>query len=122
MAVERIGALSKPHGGRNYGGEYLVTSTGSGEIFIGLKDKLKIYSLANLNGKPEELGDMEWVQNTLATNDLLIAIDSNRTSFVIIDPVEKLYDMVPYDENWAVQDAVVGELNEGKKNLIRNLG
>ena len=121
LAVERIGNLSKPHGGRNYGSKFLVTSTGSGEVVIGKNQEVQIFTVANLEGKPAGLGDMEWVQNTVGTGELLIAIDSNRTSFVIVDPVRNLFDMVPYDENWAVQDAVVGQLSEEKKTLIRQL-
>ncbi len=121
VATECIGALSKPHGGRNYGGTFLVTSTEKGELVIGENEDVQIYTLANLEGKPKGLGEMEWIQNTVGTKDLLIAIDSNRTAFVIIDPNQNLYDMVPYDDNWAVQDAVVGKLSEGKKQLISNL-
>ena len=120
-AEARIGNLSKPHGGRNYGDKFLVTSTGDGEVVIGEGEEVKIFSVRNLDGKPEGLGDMEWIQNTVATGGLLIAIDSNRTSFVILDPNKKLYDMVPYDDNWAVQDAVVGELSAEKKALIKGL-
>ncbi|MBL4755585.1 MAG: PQQ-like beta-propeller repeat protein [Flavobacteriales bacterium] len=120
-ATERIGKLSKPHGGRNYKDKFLVTSTGSGEVVIGQNSAVKRFNLANLAGKPEGLGDMEWVQNTVGIDDLLVAIDSNRTAFVVIDPVRKLYDMVAYDDSWAVQDAVVGTLNEEKKELLRNL-
>ena len=118
-AIVQIGGLSKPHGGRNYGDSYLVTSTGDGEVVVGRNGDVRTYSLAGLKGKPVELGEMEWVQNTVAVGDLLVVIDSNRTAFVIIDPQNELYDVVCYDDNWAVQDAVVGSLSEAKKDLIR---
>jgi hypothetical protein len=83
---------------------------------------IKRLSLQNLSGKPEELKNLEWVQNTLSLEQgYLIAIDSNRTSFVIIDPKNKLYDKVSYNSNWAVQDLISGELSSYQKEALSNI-
>ena len=114
--------MVKPHGGKNFDSGYLATSTGSGEIILGNHIDQRRFSVANLPGKPGFLQDMEWLQNTFLTDSFLIAIDSNRTSFVIIDPENCFYDIIPYDQSWAVQDAVSGSVSEVEKNLIRGLG
>lgn len=113
--------LVNPHGGRNYGKGYLATSTATGEIVLGNGSVQQRLSAANLPGKPSFLEDLEWMQNTVTINSLLIAIDSNRTSFIVIDPEEGMYDIIPYDSDWAVQDAVVGQLSEEQKTLIKQL-
>ncbi len=114
--------MVKPHGGKNFDSVYLATSTGSGEIILGNHIEQRRFSVVNLPGKPGFLQDMEWLQNTFSANSFLIAIDSNRTSFVILDPENGLYDMIPYDPSWAVQDAVSGNVSEIEKVLIKGVG
>ncbi len=109
-----VDQLKNPHGGRNYGNGYMATSTASGEIIIteNTQKKAQKLDLTSLPGKPEELQQMEWIQNTIVYNDLVISIDSNRSAFVIIDIEKKLYDMVPFDPNFAIQDIVTGSLTK----------
>jgi hypothetical protein len=114
--------LKNPHGGHISGEQLIGTSTSSGEILTKTEAGIKRLSLQNLSGKPEELKNLEWVQNTLSLEQgYLIAIDSNRTSFVIIDPKNKLYDKVSYNSNWAVQDLISGELSSYQKEALSNI-
>lgn len=117
-ATELLRGLKNPHGGHFSEDQLIATSTGSGEIFIQKENQLTRLSAKNLDGKPEFLVDMEWIQNTLSYNGLLIAIDSNRTSFLVIDPQNKRYDLIPYDDNWAVQDLVAGTLTSAQRSTL----
>lgn len=96
-----LDGMKSPHGGRNYHDQYMATSTATGELLFSDGEKI---SFTNLKGKPSELYELEWLQNTAAFDDCLITIDSNRNSFVIIDPDHQQYDMVSFDPNWAIQD------------------
>ncbi len=93
--------MKSPHGGRNYLDQYLATSTATGELVFSEKQKI---SFTNLPGKPTELTELEWLQNTAIFDDCMITIDSNRNSFVLINPHTKQYDMVSFNPNWAIQD------------------
>ncbi len=112
--------LKNPHGGHVYNAQLRATSTGSGEIVLKGEREQRI-SLASLKGKPRELGDLEWIQNSISHENLIIAIDSNRTSFVIIDPASARYDLIPYDDNWAVQDLVIGRASEAQHHKLNAL-
>lgn len=116
-----IGDLIKPHGAKNYGDLKIVTSTGTGEVAVFSSGQEKRYSFSNLEGKPDFLKDMEWVQNTVKNGKTMIGLDSNRTSFVIFDPEKQLYDTIPYDANWAIQDAVLGNLDSEQKKMIEGV-
>jgi len=99
----------------------MVTSTGTGEVVVFSKDQEKRYSFSNLEGKPDFLKDMEWVQNTIQNKNIMIGLDSNRTSFVIFDPEQELYDTIDYDSNWAIQDAVLGSLDPEQKKEVKKV-
>jgi hypothetical protein len=111
--VSVIEGLQSPHGGRRLGKGYMATSTRAGEIVLAQHDKVQRLVHCNLPGKPKELGEMEWVQNAIEHDGYIISIDSNRNSFIIVDMALRKYSMIPYNENWAVQDLVAGELEEG---------
>ena len=112
-----IDGMKSPHGGRNYRKEYMATSAASGELFFSKGEKI---SFTALRGKPDELADLEWLQNAAPFDDCIIAIDANRNSFILIDPDKKHYDMIPFDPNWAVQDiAEVGD--DTTKQLVQEL-
>ena len=85
----------------------MATSTASGEVRVN-DDTFLFQNLAN---KPSELAEMEWLQNSKRINDFIVTIDSNRTSFVVFHPEKKLYDIIPYNDNWAVQDMIEGKLS-----------
>ena len=50
-----------------------------------------------------------------------VTIDSNRTAFVIFHPEKQLYDIIPFNKDWAVQDLVSGSLSEKQKTLLTSL-
>jgi len=50
-----------------------------------------------------------------------VTIDSNRTSFVVFHPEKQLYDIIPYNDNWAVQDMVEGKLSAIQIEQLQSL-
>lgn len=116
-----IEGLKNPHGGHKTNLGYMATSTASGEIIIESNGTKLILDFSTLPGKPSELGEMEWIQNTLSNDHLLVAIDSNRTSFVVIDFEQQLYDMIPYNHNWAVQDLIFGKVTKEQKKKLSSV-
>ena len=62
---------------------------------------------------------MEWLQNSIIVDHLIITIDSNRTSFIIIDPQNERYDIIPYNLDWAIQDMVCGKLEQKQKSILQ---
>ncbi|MCB9231420.1 MAG: hypothetical protein H6581_07150 [Bacteroidia bacterium] len=104
-----LGGLKTPHGGRNLQGKFFATSTGSGEVVIGNPAEEIRYDFAGLAGKPAELGELEWLQNSVQMGENFITIDSNRTSLVIFNPRQQIYSRIPYNHDWAVQDIVQQE-------------
>lgn len=113
-----IQGLKNPHGGHVYGKNVLATSTASGEIVIANEIQQSRISFKNLPGKPSELENLEWIQNTLSVDNHLVAIDSNRSSFTIINLKERLYDQIPYNNNWAIQDLVLGILSDKQRDVV----
>lgn len=109
--------LKNPHGGWQSDEVLMATSTASGEVR--LNDDVFLFQ--NLDHKPKQLGEMEWLQNSKKIKDFIITIDSNRTSFIIFHPKKKLYDMIPYNDNWAVQDMVEGKVSEKQFDLLQSL-
>ncbi len=99
--------LSHPHGILKYQSGYIVTDTGHG-AFLVLDKNLKVakrVSFINLPGKAKEAQSAEWLQNVAPLNNgLLVAIDSNRASFYILDLDNKLKRRISYDPNWVVQE------------------
>jgi len=109
--------LRNPHGGWQSKNILMATSTASGEVR--LNDDSFIFQ--NLADKPVELGEMEWLQNSKKIKDFIVTIDSNRTSFVVFHPKKQLYDIIPYNDNWAVQDMVEGELSVVQIDQLQSL-
>ena len=109
--------LKNPHGGWQSNKFLMATSTASGEVR--LNDNTFLFQ--NLANKPADLAEMEWLQNSKKINDFIVTIDSNRTSFVIFHPEKQLYDIIPYNDNWAVQDLVEGKVSEKQLELLQTL-
>jgi hypothetical protein len=108
QAKEIISNLKNPHGGMHLPGRYMATSTRSGHVVIQEKALETRYSFAGLDGKPEALEREEWLQNSKVLSDgSILTIDSNRTSFVVFHPEKKVFDMIPYPDNMAVQDMLI---------------
>ena len=116
-----IAHLKCPHGGRRWASHMMCTSTAQGEVVVKTGMDTVVYSFSNLEGKLDSLKDLEWLQNSVPIGNLLVTIDSNRTSFVIFEPARKLIDIVPYDQNWAVQDLVAGSLNAQHEARLKQL-
>jgi len=104
-----LDGMKSPHGGRNFQDQYMATSTATGEVVFSMGEKI---SFSGLPGKPAELYDLEWLQNTSSFGDYLVTIDANRNSFVIIDLENRQYDMISFDPNWAIQD--IAEIRDSK--------
>ena len=118
-ATTIIENMHHPHGAKQTDTISLATSTNSGEIVV-VKDGVEYrYYTTLLDGKPIELGDMEWLQNSIMIDDYILTIDSNRTSFLIFDTTKQLFDIIPYNMDWAIQDMVCGTLNEKQKSLLQ---
>ncbi|MBF45881.1 MAG: hypothetical protein CMD38_06385 [Flavobacteriales bacterium] len=114
-----IESMKHPHGGKQSDTISLATSTNSGEVVL-IKDGVEYrYYTNELEGKALELVDMEWLQNSIIVDDNIITIDSNRTSFLIFNPDKELYDLIPYNMNWAIQDMVCGILTHEQKILLK---
>ncbi|MBI1192812.1 MAG: hypothetical protein GC205_06530 [Bacteroidetes bacterium] len=117
-----LSGLRNPHGGRSFGDGLLATSTASGEV-VWLRPGLETrYAFQDLPGKDEALGQWEWIQNSLHTSTAIVSIDSNRTSFILFDPINKLMDKISYDMEWAVQDAVLAPEDATADAWLRSLG
>jgi len=99
---ERIAGLNSPHGGFDKH-KLMATSTASGQVWI----EGDFYDFEGLPNKAKEMEGMEWVQNTISLNkSTFISIDSNRSAFVIFDIDKNLFDMIHFDQDWAVQDLI----------------
>lgn len=87
--------------------EYWVTNTNRGEVVHLNSDGevLKAYAFSNsrvMSGKKPV-----WLQSTSVINGLMVAIDSTRQEFVIVDLVNQERKNVGFpDEKWAVQEVV----------------
>ena len=113
--------LVHPHGGTSSNFECMATSTNSGEIVQMSNGIEKRYFSHNLLGKPSSLKDMEWLQNSIKIDQHILTIDSNRNTFIIFNPILEMYDCIPFDPNWAVQDMTVGKLSAPQQKLLSNL-
>ena len=69
-----IESMQHPHGGKQSDTISLATSTNSGEIVL-IKNSVEYrYYTNQLPGKPSELGDMEWLQNSILLDDLSLLL------------------------------------------------
>ena len=109
--------LRNPHGGWQSANVLMATSTTSGEVRL----NNDAFLFQNLPNKSAELAEMEWLQNSKIINDFIVTIDSNRTSFVVFHPKKQLYDIIPYNDNWAVQDIVEGKLSAIQIEQLQSL-
>lgn len=115
-AEKLIGGMKSPHGGRNFKDQYMATSTATGEVFFSGSDSL---SFQELPGKPQELAELEWLQNSAPFDDCIITIDANRNAFVLFDQDTKQYDMVAFDPDWAIQD--IAEIKDKETAVLLDM-
>ncbi|MCK5683281.1 hypothetical protein KAJ27_04140, partial [bacterium] len=98
--------MQKPHGARQCGSSYIVTDTAGGKVLMLSKETLLNYDFNQLSGKSSEMADMEWLQTSHCLGNVIVTVDSNRHSLVFISPKNKKRLLVPFNDNWAVQDLV----------------
>lgn len=121
-AERLLDKLNNPHGGRRIGNHIMATSTGDGRVVICTHQERQHINFANVPGKPQELGAMEWLQNSMYVDDkTVITIDSNRNAFIIFNMEKKIYDIIPFDSNLAIQDFVYGTIESSMRQLIREI-
>lgn len=110
---EVVSGLKNPHGGVKLDKYYFATSTASGELVFQNKEERLVLHFQDLPGKPKELGELEWLQNSMPLQDqggTFITIDSNRNQFILFDLEAQKRAHIDYDLNWAVQDIVAAKL------------
>jgi len=120
-ATRVLDKLKNPHGGQNFHDKFMATSTAQGELVIGDTQLQHRYQISKLSGKPVELADMEWIQNSIKLDDNFICIDSNRNAFIIFNPEKRLIDLIPYDSNWAIQDITLNVTKEENVKQIKHI-
>jgi len=114
--------LKNPHGGHIFRGEVRASSTGAGKIVRKPEGSKEVaLSFRTLPGKAPGLGELEWIQNSISVDNLILAIDSNRTALAVIDLEARKYDMIAYNQNWAVQDLISGQINPRQESQLRKL-
>ena len=97
-----------PHGLWPYKRGWFMTNTTKGEVvfFNSEFEILRVISLVDLPGKPNELNDIEWVQNTAYYEDeKFLCLDANR-GIIAIDLNAETYNVYTPDPNWCLQDAL----------------
>ncbi|MCB0602001.1 MAG: hypothetical protein KDC28_12270 [Saprospiraceae bacterium] len=109
--------LKSPHGGRIIGDHKFVVNTAGGTI---IRDD-SVYAFHNLPGKPAEMAQLEWLQNAIFIGELIVVIDSNRTSFMVLDLARKYKSIIPFNCDYAVQDLVAGELTPEQKKILSTI-
>jgi len=116
-----VHGLKNPHGGRRLNNFIAATSTAAGHLILENENERNIYDFSNLPGKPKSLANREWLQNTIMKDDIMVAIDSNRNAFVLLDTKSKKYCMAPYNQDWAVQDGIFLNPDSDQINQISAL-
>lgn len=114
-AKAQVVEMKSPHGGRHLGNDHwLVTSTATGEVVELESGREKRFKFHGLEHKAPEMGEAEWLQNSVAEGNTIITVDSNRNRLVLFDPKAKKYAMAAYDSQWAVQDLVAVSFNKDR--------
>jgi hypothetical protein len=103
-----VRGLKNPHGGYRSISHIMVTNTGKGELWLEAQNGDQDHFISEgLSGKAPEMGDANWWQNAIAWGQNYIVIDSNRNALLILDPVAKLFDLLSFNADWAVQDLIL---------------
>lgn len=101
------------HGLKKYKNNWIVTDTTAGKLNI-LSNDFEIIDnvyFKKLEGKPDTLEDIEWIQNTIKLNsDEFISIDSNR-GLIHYNLKEKIYAIYHLNQNWCFQDLYFNSKN-----------
>lgn len=112
-----LDGMRSPHGSHRFDDKRIIatnTAGGSVELLEG-EERLSV-EFKKLANKDPQLGETEWLQNSIRYGSIIISIDSNRNSLVLFDIDKRKYDILSYNENWAVQDLMV--FNADNEELI----
>ncbi len=105
------GLRTMPHGIQPHKGGWMVTNTLMGEFWI-LDQNFEVTEKVltrNLPGKPEELGENEWLQAAHPVSDgCFIGLDANR-GLILIDMNAKRYVVYAADESWCIHHLVLDD-------------
>lgn len=112
IATAVMDGLKNPHGGQAWQSALVATSTTAGMVMMKTFDRVLCYDLSNLEGKPDSLAAMEWIQNTKISGNTFISIDSNRSAFQLFDPVAEKRISIPFNPDWAIQDISTGSIDQ----------
>jgi hypothetical protein len=116
-----LDAMKSPHGGHRLNEQQIMaTNTAGGTVELQYGEERIHLLFKNIPGKPEELEETEWLQNSIHLESYIITIDSNRNALVIIDLEKRKYDTVPYNQDWAVQDMIAYD-NENEPLVDKGL-
>ncbi|NHZ84672.1 MAG: hypothetical protein GWP19_02190 [Planctomycetia bacterium] len=116
---EIINNLSKPHGCMTMGDEFLITDTGGGNVIVFDNNRRCNYSFNNVEGKSNSMHYLEWLQFSSYYQLMLIAEDSNRKQFTIIDRNKSVKLDVKHNPNWAVQEFAI--LDDSNVKLLHQI-
>ncbi len=104
--------MKSPHGSHRFDENTVIsTNTAGGSVELLKGEERTSVKFQNLPNKDPQLGETEWLQNSIRHGSLIITIDSNRNSLVVFDIEKKKFDILPYNNNWAVQDLMVYNFN-----------
>lgn len=109
-----MNGMSMPHGGTRYASGVMATDTGNGRVICEADGKRTEFDFSRLEGKPEPLKDLEWIQFARFNGDALVAVDANRTSLSFVDATARKRMSVAHDERWAVQEFAFLDERAGK--------
>jgi len=97
------------HGLKFIDSNWLITDTTKGICHFLNKDFeiLKTFIFNNLQGKPKEIAQNEWIQQiSPLTQSLFLALDANRGP-ILFDVQEQKYQFMDINSNWCLQDCIV---------------
>ena len=106
--------LKSPHGGRITAAHQFVVNTAGGTVLIDDTG----YAFHELPGKPQAMASLEWLQNAIFIGNYCIVIDSNRTSFIVLDFDRQYKSVIPFNPDYAVQDLVSGSVNKKQMEVL----
>lgn len=105
------GLKTMPHGIQPFGDGWMVTNTLMGEFWL-LDGNFEVTDrivTRNLPGKPEELGENEWLQAAYPVADgCFIGLDANR-GLIHIDTGARRYRVFRVDDSWCVHHLVLAD-------------
>ncbi len=114
--------LDKPHGFIAYGNGYLLSNSRSGKLLEYDHNYKPIasydFSTLPVNPEMERHYHSDWIQYSYPLGDgLIAAVDSRRSTIIVLDPSRKIYSSYPYNSQWVLQ-SVSPVLSEGLSSQV----